>query len=74
MIDAIGIKRKVNAILGYAGLAVLAIAGTNACAHAGVPDKEPVDYVNRYMGNISHLLVPTYPTVHLPNVMSHYEN
>lgn len=31
--------------------------------------KEPVDYVNPYMGNISHLLVPTYPTVHLPNSM-----
>ena len=29
--------------------------------------KYPVDYVNPYMGNISHLLVPTYPTVHLPN-------
>jgi predicted alpha-1,2-mannosidase len=29
--------------------------------------KEPVDEVNPYMGNISHLLVPTYPTVHLPN-------
>ena len=29
--------------------------------------REPVDYVNPYMGNISHLLVPTYPTVHLPN-------
>jgi len=32
-------------------------------------DKEPVDYVNPYIGNISHLLVPTYPTVHLPNSM-----
>jgi len=29
--------------------------------------KDYVDYVNPYMGNISHLLVPTYPTVHLPN-------
>jgi predicted alpha-1,2-mannosidase len=29
--------------------------------------KEPVDWVNQYIGNISHLLVPTYPTVHLPN-------
>lgn len=29
--------------------------------------KSEVDYVNPYMGNISHLLVPTYPTVHLPN-------
>lgn len=28
---------------------------------------EPVDYVNPYMGNISHLLVPTYPTIQLPN-------
>lgn len=32
-------------------------------------EKEPVDYVNPYIGNISHLLVPTYPTVHLPNSM-----
>ena len=31
--------------------------------------KEPVDFVNPYMGNISHLLVPTFPTVHLPNSM-----
>ncbi|MGL2993393.1 GH92 family glycosyl hydrolase [Flavobacterium sp. TSSA_36] len=30
---------------------------------------DPVDYVNPYMGNISHLLVPTYPTIHLPNSM-----
>jgi len=28
-----------------------------------------VDLVNPYMGNISHLLVPTYPTVHIPNSM-----
>jgi len=28
-----------------------------------------VDSVNPYMGNISHLLVPTYPTIHLPNSM-----
>ncbi len=28
---------------------------------------EPVDFVNPYIGNISHLLVPTFPTVHLPN-------
>lgn len=32
-------------------------------------DKTPVDYVNPYMGNISHLLVPTFPTIHLPNSM-----
>lgn len=29
--------------------------------------KDPVDFVNPCMGNISHLLVPTFPTVHLPN-------
>lgn len=29
--------------------------------------KEPVDFVNPYIGNISHLLVPTYPTIQLPN-------
>ena len=39
-----------------------------SCNNAG-NDKSPVDYVNPYMGNISHLLVPTYPTVHLPNSM-----
>ena len=26
----------------------------------------PVDKVNPYMGNISHLLMPTFPTVHVP--------
>ena len=30
-------------------------------------EKQPVEYVNPYMGNISHLLVPTFPTIHLPN-------
>jgi len=30
-------------------------------------EKNPVAYVNPYMGNISHLLVPTFPTIHLPN-------
>lgn len=32
-------------------------------------EKQPVDYVDPYIGNISHLLVPTFPTVHLPNSM-----
>ncbi len=41
-----------------------------SCAHQSTEySGEPVDYVNPYMGNISHLLVPTYPTVHLPNSM-----
>lgn len=29
--------------------------------------RECVDYVNPYIGNISHLLVPTFPTIQLPN-------
>jgi len=36
-------------------------------AQAG--EKAPVEYVNPYAGNISHLLVPTFPTIHLPNSM-----
>ena len=39
---------------------------TTSCSD---PKTEPVSYVNPYIGNISHLLVPTYPTVHLPNSM-----
>jgi predicted alpha-1,2-mannosidase len=31
--------------------------------------KQPVDYINPYMGNISHLLVPTFPTIHMPYSM-----
>lgn len=48
-----------------AKLLVLAALVT-ACADGR---KEPVDYVDPYIGNISHLLVPTFPTVQLPNSM-----
>ena len=51
-----------------AGLLVLFIISCSAPQKQGNSDPtEPVDLVNPYMGNISHLLVPTYPTVHLPN-------
>ncbi|MBR5176258.1 MAG: GH92 family glycosyl hydrolase [Bacteroidales bacterium] len=46
--------------------ALLAALFVVACVD---PKLEPVDYVNPYAGNISHLLVPTYPTVQLPNSM-----
>lgn len=36
---------------------------------ATAQQKAPVDYVNPYIGNISHLLVPTFATVQLPNSM-----
>ncbi len=32
-------------------------------------EKEPVDYVNPYIGNISHMLVPTFATIQLPHSM-----
>lgn len=55
-------KRYLRILLSQAfGLTFLSIV-TNAQLK-----KQPVDYVNPYIGNISHLLVPTYPTVHLPN-------
>ncbi|QNL48006.1 glycoside hydrolase family 92 protein [Olivibacter sp. SDN3] len=47
-------------------LALFSLTATHLSAQA---PKEPVDYVNPYIGNISHMLVPTYPTVHLPNSM-----
>lgn len=43
-----------------------------ACQPIGktsIEQKEPIDFVNPYIGNISHLLVPTFPTIHLPNSM-----
>ncbi len=40
-----------------------------ACLASCRPMKEPVDYVNNRIGNISILLVPTFPTTHLPHSM-----
>lgn len=48
-------------------LSVAAILFALGSGKAGAAS--PVDYVNPYMGNISHLLKPTNPTVHLPNSM-----
>ena len=52
--------KKISTLLLCAAL----LAG---CSKSG--PKDPVDYVNPYIGNISHLLVPTFPTVQLPNSM-----
>ncbi len=46
-------------------LGAVAVLLSAAVSHA----ESLVDYVNPYMGNISHLLKPTYPTIHLPNGM-----
>src|SRR5680860_1120605 len=45
----------------------LAILSTVSVAQEKENNFSPVDKVNPYIGNISHLLVPTFPTIHLPN-------
>jgi len=49
-------------------ITVLCIA-LSSLSCASTNKKDLVSHVNPYAGNISHLLVPTYPTVHLPNSM-----
>ncbi|WP_153638756.1 GH92 family glycosyl hydrolase [Prolixibacter sp. NT017] len=49
------------------GIFVLMVGCVTQVQEQGSAVKSPVDYVNPYMGNISHMLVPTYPTIHLPN-------
>ncbi|MBQ8673758.1 MAG: GH92 family glycosyl hydrolase [Bacteroides sp.] len=52
----------------FASVAIASLLGS--CSESQpVEQKSPVDYVNPYIGNISHLLVPTFPTVQLPNSM-----
>ena len=50
-------------------LILLLVAGTTGITKLEAASaKAPVDYVNPYMGNISHLLVPTYPIYICPTV------
>jgi predicted alpha-1,2-mannosidase len=50
------------------GLIILFCVTCSAPVEKGSSGKRlSVYYVNPYMGNISHLLVPTFPTIHLPN-------
>ena len=46
-----------------------ALVAAMMCVATGMwgAELECVDYVNPYIGNISHLLVPTFPTIQLPN-------
>ena len=46
-----------------------ALVAAMMCAATGMwgAELECVDYVNPYIGNISPLLVPTFPTIQLPN-------
>jgi predicted alpha-1,2-mannosidase len=52
-----------------AGTLLTAFACNNPSATNQPDALQPVDYVNPYMGTISHMLVPTFPTVHLPHSM-----
>jgi predicted alpha-1,2-mannosidase len=45
------------------------LAALAALCAGGVLAKEPVEYVNTKIGNISHMLVPTFPAIQLPNGM-----
>lgn len=61
------IKHKTNTLLcTICCCSLLSVSMLKGFSQAKMT-KDYVDYVNPYMGNISHLLVPTYPTVHLPN-------
>ena len=61
---------KINLRTGFCLIAVVFLTYCSVpSGEKSVSTEEPVDYVNPYMGNISHLLVPTFPTVHLPNSM-----
>ena len=65
-----GLNPKFLFVAGALAIVVPSALAQNAQISAiSQTTKTPVDYVNPYIGNISHLLVPTYPTVHLPNGM-----
>ncbi len=51
----------------YCVTIILGLIAVTACSSKKAGDATPVEYVNPYVGNISHMLVPTYPTIHLPN-------
>ena len=57
---------KKNLSISIIGFILIQLLFITSCCNNSQDKKSPVDYVNPYMGNISHLLVPTYPTVHLP--------
>ncbi|HEX2968331.1 MAG TPA: GH92 family glycosyl hydrolase [Bacteroidales bacterium] len=60
-------KHQMKALSSVSFIFIVIIAFS--CSTVPALEKDPVDFVNPYMGNISHLLVPTYPTVSLPNSM-----
>ncbi|MBO7498931.1 MAG: GH92 family glycosyl hydrolase [Bacteroidaceae bacterium] len=57
--------KKLFLTLALCGLCLVEVTCTGSGGN--FVQKEPVDYVNPYIGNISHLLVPTFATIQLPN-------
>jgi predicted alpha-1,2-mannosidase len=63
---------KIKALYFSAVISLFLVLGTGCKSLPEIAkegEKSAIDYVNPYMGNISHLLVPTFPTIHLPNSM-----
>ncbi len=48
-------------------LGFLTVGNAQKAKERDSSQKDPVDYVDPYIGNIERLLKPTYPTVHMPN-------
>ena len=61
--------RNVKSTLVVLASTFLLSACTPTATDNNTPALSPIEYVNPYVGNISHLLVPTFPTIHLPNSM-----
>ena len=57
-------EARVNAFVKTIPLVLLATASV-----ASAQTKDPVDYVDTRIGTISHMLVPTFPTIQRPNGM-----
>jgi predicted alpha-1,2-mannosidase len=64
------VKRQIIAHFAFLILFIVVSTAGNSMTEPDTGEKkQAIDYVNPYMGNISHLLVPTFPTIHLPNSM-----
>ena len=62
-------KNKIKMNVKATVLCLLSVVCSLISCDNEVEKKSSVDYVNHYMGNISHLPAPANPTVHLPNGM-----
>lgn len=66
----VNIKKKRTSVFNIYAYSLIILTVALSCSTSNiVQDKQPVDFVNPYMGNISHLLVPTFPTIHMPHSM-----